>query len=240
MRKPSFINVIITTLLLALPSSYSAIASESPSSQSLPKLPEATDGLQKIASTTEGRVVYLKKDADFSQFKYVQLLKAHVAFSKNWQENFNRKNRSTIGVVTDQDMIKIKENVSQHFDEVFNKEFNDNGYPIVDVAQERTLLIRPALVDLDLVNPSTIAPKNTKTFSRDDESVTLYIELYDGMSGEILARVAENKYITENEYYGWQNRTRNSSDMIRLLSSWASELRIFLDNTHNKNEMKSQ
>ena len=241
MRKCSFFNVILTTSLLVFGASYAASANENLVDAPSKNLPfETIDGLQKVDSAIEGRVVYLKSDVDFSQFKYIQILKAHVAFSKNWQADFNRKNRATIGVVTDEDIIKIKQNVSKNFDEAFKAEFNHNGYPVIEVAKEHTLLIRPALVDLDLVNPSTVPSTNTKTFSRDDESVTLYIELYDGITGEILARVAENKYITENEYYGWQNRSRNSSDMVRLLKDWASELRMFLDNSHDNHKIKSQ
>lgn len=236
-------RVIIGATILSLSCLFSVSAiSKTPTNKEVvesSKKEKSFDGLKKVPSKVENRVVYINPHADFSVYKSIQILKAHVAFKKNWQKDFNRENGATLGKVSDKDILEIKAKISKMFDDTFTQNFSENGYPVVNTAVTGTLLIRPALVDLDLANTGTSAPSNARTFSKEDESVTLYIELYDAVTGEILARVAENKSVTDNEYYGWQNRSRNNSDMIRLLTGWATELRHFLDNSHKDIQLKA-
>lgn len=238
MLKHPFITAALTALVLS--TSYTTMAVENTSTKNA-QVNKSFDGLRKIDSPIEGRDIYMNPTADFSQFETIQILKAYVAFKKDWKKDFDKKHRSIGIAITDKEILTIKAKVSETFDKEFKKEFNQNGYPVVDVAKSKTLLIRPALVDLDLINPGgVIPPSNSKSFTREDESVTLYLELYDGVTGEILARIAENKNISKNQFYGWQNRSRNNSDMVRVLTEWAKELRTFLDNAHKNKNIKGK
>lgn len=186
------------------------------------------DGLEQVI-VEDHKVVYKKPGVDFSEYDKLLIMKAQVAFRKNWQKNYNRDNRSTGLKVTDADALKIKEKVAELFDEVFIEEFTTHKYQLVTEPQSGTLIIRPALVNLDVTAPTTSSAVMSKVYTKDTGSVTLFLEFYDGVSGEILARVGEGKIIGDRGYFNWANRARNYSDGKRLLQGWAVKLREYLD-----------
>ena len=72
------------------------------------KFPAVThDGL-KLQPHTTLRAVYLKPGADLSQYDSVAILKPYVAFSKNWQRNYNEQ-ANFEARVSDKDMEEIRE-----------------------------------------------------------------------------------------------------------------------------------
>lgn len=240
MFKNIFVNTLLTTSILLLASSSTLAADKENSIISAPPA-QSYDGLQKVNSSVEGRMVFMNPDADFSIYKNIQILKAYVAFKKNWRKLYDKENRNTLGRISDAEITKVKERVSSEFDKVFKKVFNENGYPVVDKAEENTLLIRPALVSLNLASTGYEPASNSRSFNRIDDSVTLYIELYDAITGDILARVAENREINnKHEFVGTQNHARNNADMARLLTGWAEELRKYLDSTHKNTSLKGK
>ena len=50
-------------------------------------------------------------------------------------------------------MERIQDDVATLFREVFTKELTEGGYQLVEEAGEDVLLVKPAIVDLDVVAP---------------------------------------------------------------------------------------
>ena len=63
--------------------------------------------------------------------------------------------------------------------------------------------IRAAIIDLNVTVPDTSNPGATRTFTADSGAATLYIELYDSVSGQIIGRALDRQ------------AARNPGDMMR-------------------------
>jgi len=62
----------------------------------------------------------------------------------------------------------------------------------------------------------------------------MYIELYDSVSGEILARAIDRRADRSHGIMTWSNRATNRADAKRILRTWAGWLREGLDEVHGK------
>ena len=193
---------------------------------------ETAEGLD-LKHESRSTLAYKKPGVDFAEYDKVQIAPSTVAFKKNWKRDYNRGAASLSTQVREKDVIRIKESVAELLDEVFLEEFTrDNGYPIVKQATEGTLLIRPAIINLDVHAPDIATSTRRTTFTNDSGSATLYLELYDAVSGEILARVLDSQVAGDRGYYQWSNRVTNRADAKRIIRSWAKTLRTKFDETH--------
>jgi hypothetical protein len=95
-----------------------------------------------------------------------------------------------------------------------------------------TLLIRPAIVNLDVAAPDLRTAENIKTYSSEAGQATLFLELYDGVSGEILARAVNASAAGDDSYYQWATRVSNRADAKRMIRKWAKALRKKYDEAH--------
>jgi hypothetical protein len=59
--------------------------------------------------------------------------------------------------------------------------------------------------------------------------MTLFLEAYDSASGEIIARVVDEKEDFDDMQLEWTNRATNMADANRYLRSWTKSLRESLD-----------
>jgi len=127
----------------------------------------------------------------------------------------------------------MKADVATLFDEIFKEEFGKSAkFPIVDKVSSNTLVIRPAIINLDVAAPDIKSSINVKTYASEAGQATLFIELYDGVSGEILARAVNTAVAGDNSYYQWANRVSNRADAKRMIRKWAKALRIKFDEAH--------
>ncbi len=198
------------------------------------KAPEvSSDGLQ-LQKSTRSTVAYKKDNIDFSEYNAVQILPSTVAFKKNWQRNYNRDHLALSTKVSDADVMRIKADVASLFDEVFKEEFGKNAsFALVDTVASNTLVIRPAIINLDVSAPDLRSAANVRTYTDDAGQATLFLELYDGVSGEILARIINTAVAGDNSHYEWANRVTNRADAKRMIRKWAKALRIKFDEAHN-------
>jgi hypothetical protein len=174
-------------------------------------------------------MAYIDPNADFSVFKRVMILDTYVAFRSGWQQDQRRGTRRVN--VTASDMERIKADVADLFTTVFTETLEaDDGFEVVDTPDFDVLLLRPAIIDLDITAPDTMSAGRSRTFTSTTGSATLYIELYDSVSGQILGRAADRTNIRSNTgTVSWSNRVTNSADARRMFSRWAGFLRDFLD-----------
>jgi hypothetical protein len=168
-------------------------------------------------------------NADFSAFSRVKILDVYVAFRSNWARDQQRTGTRTR--ISESDIERIKGRVEEQFLAVFTEVLEDDeGYEVVAETGEDVLLIRPAIIDLDITAPDTRNPGRTTTFTTETGAATLYIELYDSVSGQILGRAADRQVIrSAGNTLSWSSRASNTADARRMFRSWASALREFLD-----------
>lgn len=190
------------------------------------KSPEVSfDGLELVKSKKVA-VLYTKPDADFSQYNKVILLDAYVAFKKNWQ----RDTKVAGHRVSNKDMTKIKADVAELFAETFTERLEkDGGYPIVKEADHNVLIFRPAIIDLDITAPDIKTPGRSNTYVASAGAATLYLELYDSVSGEILARVIDRRNMRDYGHMRWANSVTNRQDAKQMFARWADLLREGMD-----------
>lgn len=198
------------------------------------EVPEMThDGLVLVADRTVA-AAYVDPDADFGEYNKIMLLDCYVSFRKNWRRD--QKRTGSMISVTKSDMERIKTGVAELFHEVFTEELSkDGGYEIVDAAGEDVLLVRPAIIDLDVTAPDTSTPGRSRTYTTTSGAATVFVELYDSVTGDILARAADRKVAERmGGYLSYSNRVTNTADAKKMMRGWAKSLRERLDEYHGK------
>jgi hypothetical protein len=160
-------------------------------------------------------------------FKRVAILEPYVAFRSNWQRDQNRSRTRNIGA---RDMERIKEDVARLFERVFSERLEAAGYEVVDGANEDVLLLRPAIIDLDITAPDTRSAGRSRTFTASTGAATIYMQLFDSYSGDIIGRAADRRSVRSGGgQISWSNSVTNSADARRMLGQWADTLIAFLD-----------
>jgi hypothetical protein len=188
------------------------------------------DGLN-LQKDTRLAFVYLEPDADFSQYERLAILDCHVSFRKNWQRDYNRDVIGLEGRISDQDVLEIKQRVADEFMKVFSSELETKGgYSIVKVAADDVLVLRPAIVELDITAPDTMTP-GTRSVARSAGKMTLYLEFFDSVSGDIIARVIDPVSAPDAGAF-ISYRAANTAEGNRIMSRWAVVLRDHLDSVH--------
>lgn len=184
------------------------------------------DNLVAVEDTTLA-MAYIDPDADFSVFKSVALLEPYVAFRSNWQRD---QNRSRTRNISSRDMDRIKEDVATLFERVFTERLEEAGYTVVNTAGDDVLVVRPAIIDLDITAPDTRTAGRSRTFTASSGAATLYVQLFDSYSGDILGRAADRRVVRSGAgHLSWSNSVTNSADARRMLGRWADTLIGFLD-----------
>jgi hypothetical protein len=189
------------------------------------------DGLERVDDAKVG-VAYINPEADFSKFNHVMILEPFVAFRNNWQRD---QNRSRSRRVSTRDMDRIKADVAALLLDVFSDRLSeDGGFEIVESAGHDVLLLRPAIIDLDVTAPDTRSAGRSRTFTASTGAATLYIELFDSVSGQIIGRAADRQAVRSGGgQMTWSNSVTNSADARRMVGRWADTLRTFLDSHYS-------
>jgi hypothetical protein len=187
------------------------------------------DGLVEVDSE-QVAMAFINPDADFSVFRRVAILDPHVAFKEDWRRD-QRTSRSSTRNITQNDIDRIKSDVAELFKEVFTETLEaDNGYEVVDVTGPDVLLVRPAIIDLDITAPDLQGSARTRQYTSTAGAATLYIELFDSVTGEILGRAADRQEARRpGNMVQWSSRVTNRQEAARLFRQWAGLLRSFLD-----------
>lgn len=189
-------------------------------------LPAVNDEGMELVKNSELATVYADPGADLSIYNRVMLLDASVAFKKNWKRDQNRGNALR---VKDRDMEKIQAEVAEVFREVFTKELVDGGYAMANEAGEDVLLVKPAIVDLDVSAPDIQSSAVTRSFSESAGEMTLNLELYDSVTNDKIAKATDRKRDRWRGQMEWRTSVSNRADARRMMTDWAKALRSALD-----------
>jgi len=209
-----------------LASALAAALSAGCASDTSPRNAELSyDGLERVENPRVDRA-WVKPDADFSRYTEVALLDCFVSFRRNW--------RMSHSGVRERDMQRIEQTLSEEFRRVFSEALESGGYPIATEPAENVLLIRPAIIDLDVAAPDTSTAGRSKSFTAWPGAMTLVIELYDSVSQEILARAIDRRRARNVGGIRWTTAGTNREAARRILSQWANLLVSRLDEIHGK------
>ena len=126
-------------------------------------------------------------------------------------------------------MERIKKNVAELFMEVFTEELQKGGYALANERAEDVLLVKPAIIDLDVNAPDVRSTGMTNTFTTTAGSMTLYLELLDSETDDLLAKVLDPRADRDSGTMQWQTGPANRAAALRIMRPWAEALRAALD-----------
>ncbi len=202
-----------TISCVALAAALCAACSKEPNPRNL----EVThDGLERVPDSRVSRA-WVKPGVDFSRYTEVGLLDCLVAFRRNWRMSHPN--------VRTRDMERIKSDLSTLFREVFTEALENGGIPLVEEPADHVMLIRPAIIDLDVAAPQTSsAGGRSDSFTASPGAMTLVLELFDSTSNEIIARAIDRRRARNVGSIRWTTRGTNRDAARRILRSWANLL----------------
>jgi len=206
---------LFLTLILAV-YSLSALAQ----SQEYPAISD--DGLH-LVDGTKMAVVYAEPGADLSIYKRIKLVAPDIAFKKNWERNLKSRSASKISGVNTK---KIKQDLADMFAAVFYDTLIKGGYELVAEDAEDVLLVRPSIINLDITAPEQHGSGRSKSYARSAGEMTLYLELYDSETGDLIVKALDRKIDNPNQqgFYTWANSSSNQRAAERILTGWAGIL----------------
>ena len=184
------------------------------------------DGLVEVeGSNVAGK--FIDPTADFSVFKRVSILEPHVAFRSNWRRDQNRSRGRNVSA---NDVERIKGDVADMFTSVFTERLEAAGYEVVNYAGEDVLVLRPAIIDLDITAPDVRGAGRSRTYTTTTGAATLFVELFDSLSGDLIGRAVDRRAAGRSGGFAMQaNRVTNRADARREFRAWADLLIEFLD-----------
>ena len=195
------------------------------------EIPEYTvEGLKLVPNTKEIAMVWAEEGANLSQYNRVYLVEPYVAFKKNWQRDQNRGHLR----VSKSDMDRIKKSVAELFMEVFTEELESNGYMLATERAEDVLIVKPAIVDLNVNAPDIQTAARSRTYTESAGSMTLYLELYDSETDDLLAKAVDPTADRDKGFMQWQTKVSNRAAGRRMMKPWAEALRKGLDEARHE------
>ncbi len=117
--------------------------------------------------------------------------------------------------------------------EVFTEELAKGGYTLANERAEDVLIVKPAIIDLYINAPDVRTAGRTSTFTTSAGSMTLYLELYDSETDDLLAKALDPKADRDTGYMQWQTKVANYTAAKRMMQPWAEALRKGLDEARN-------
>jgi hypothetical protein len=220
LMKPA--SAFLAGLAVALFATTSAIAE---------KPPATWDGLE-LTKKKGLDLVYIRPNVAFKVYKDVNIDGLQVAFDKNWDPN--ESVRSLSRRMSTEDIEKIRSDMVTEFRKVFVEELGKGGYAVVDKPGDDTLRVTPGLADVYINAPDRMEAGRVTTYTTDAGRMTLVMELRDGPTNQLLARVIDQKAGTDMGFAQVTNSVTNTADFRRMVRSWAQRLVKGLDKVNGK------
>ena len=199
--------------------------------------PTTTDDGLVLDSDAKAATVYKKPGASLAGYEKFGLVPCQVAFRKDWQRDQNMDNVDPAGRITQKDVDRITGALSAECDKYFRAALTQPPpYTLVEEFEpgDKVLVLRPNIVNLDIAAPDKMTPGISRTFTTSSGSMTLYLELLDGSSKEVLARIIDRKDAPDEGRLQWSNSVTNKADADRILRYWTSRLRTALDSAQGR------
>ena len=185
--------------------------------------PEISDDGLHLVKDSKMAIVYAEPGADLGVYKRIKLIAPEIAFKKNWERDLRSRSASKISRVNTK---KIKSDLADMFAAVFYDTLTEGGYELVAEVGEDVLLVSPSIVNLDIHAPEQAGAGRTNSYVRSAGEMTLYIELHDSETGDLIAKALDRGIDNPNDqgFYTWANASSNQRAAERILTGWANIL----------------
>ena len=217
-------NVIVTLSILATLLTVGCAST----SETLPTT--TPDGLDLVRSDKHS-AVYIKPEAQLDIYNEFAIVPCEVAFRKNWQRDYNSSHRSSGQQIKESDIDRIKRELGEECTAFFTDALSEEpSYNLVTEWQQGqdVLLVRPNIVNLNITSPDVSSPSMTRSYSASAGSMTLYLELIDAETSEVLVRAYDSK-ADPDSFVNYANKITNRQAADRMLKNWATRLREAMD-----------
>ena len=188
------------------------------------------DGLDLVRSDKHS-AVYAKPEAQLDIYDEFAIVPCEVAFRKNWQRDYNSSHRSSGQQIKERDIDRIKRELGEECTTFFTDALSEEpSYNLVTEWQQGqdVLLVRPNIVNLNITSPDVSSPSMTRSYSASAGSMTLYLELIDAETSEVLVRAYDSK-ADPDSFVNYANKITNRQAADRMLKKWATRLREAMD-----------
>jgi len=188
---------------------------------------EMPEGLELVPGT-ELDTVYLRPGVDFGAYTEFGVEPCEVSFRKNWLRDQNTNRIDLTNRVTQQDVDRIRDALAAECDRYFREVMQQSTrYRLVESFDdgEAVLVVRPAIVNLDVAAPELRGAARTDQYTTSAGEMTLLLEVDDGTTGQLLARVSDRQRDPDFGRLEWANAVTNRSDAARILRRWMGQLR---------------
>jgi hypothetical protein len=185
------------------------------------KPPEEWDGL-KLVKLKGMDVAYARPGADFRVYTRIIIDPFQVAFARQWEkeETFSGNRLSAA------QLEEIKQKIAKVADETFAEVFGREGGPqIVTEPGPDVLRFSSAIVDVWPRAVDTQEPGRNYVFTTSAGSATLYAELRDSETGQLIGRVVDAREARHGGDFRWTNSVENYHQAKMMVSDWARILR---------------
>jgi hypothetical protein len=187
--------------------------------------PQAWDGLELRKSKTL-ELVYVRPDVQFKAYKSVRLDPVTVAFDKSWDPNRDARGSDRL---SSSDIQRIRDELAKTFRTVFAERLGEDGYTLVETDGDDVLRVQAGLANVYINAPEKMSAGRSRTYVMDAGRMTVVMQLADSITGQLLARVVDEKRASSYGRLQWSNSVTNSAEARRAFSQWADALCKGLD-----------
>lgn len=187
------------------------------------------DGLAKI--TVKGvDLAFVRPGVTFAGYNKVKLDPIEVAFSKNW----NPKRTGSNFRLNATERENIRAGLAKVVNDEFVKELTDkSSYKVVTDSGEDVLRVKVNVINVYVNAPDTMSAGRSRTYTVSAGEMTLFMELYDSETGQVLARVVDRRESRNAGMLQLSTSVTNIREAQDIASGWARILRNGLDRAHD-------
>jgi hypothetical protein len=222
--QPSLVRLVTLLGMTTLAASAGpAMAADQP--------PQQWDGLERRQSKTLDHV-YVRPGVQFAAYQRVRLDPVTVEFDKNWDPNHGT--RSLSGRLSSSDIQRIRSDLATEFRKVLADTLAKGGYPLVEEDGEEVLRVTASMVNVYINAPARSAAATSATYVMESGRITVFLELRDSVTGQVLARAVDTTQGTRSGHLQWAGSVSNSAEAKQAFMEWATQLRKALDTVNGK------
>ena len=197
----------------------SALVLATCSTMATAKAPATWDGMVQVESKKLA-LAYLLPNADFRAYSKVMFDAPEVAFSKNWQRDYNRSTMTLSGRVSDKDILEAVDGAKASLSKIFPERFTQQGYQVVTQPGPDVLRLSLAVINLEVNAPERNLPGRSRSYAVDAGEATFAIEARDSLTGQLLGRAVDRREAGDGPGYR-RTYTTNMADFEALFDTWA-------------------